>query len=196
MALKLPKNAEKKATGFLYLKEEGLYKVVLVGNEDAVDEKKESKRKGYNYHFLKFQFENNRTSMARIYYQNEEGDIVPEGYNFLLALTNIAKKAFEDDERLLKKLEDADSNQVIGKLIKEKVTFYVATKNSIYQGNDATNINTFIDPLATLEDAEEFAEKRKMKIVDLLKEEKEKNIKESKKLASEEDDDDDDDDDL
>ena len=58
--------------------------------------------------------------MARIYYQNEEGDIVPEGYNFLLALTNIAKKAFEDDERLLRKLEDADSNQVIGKLIKEK----------------------------------------------------------------------------
>lgn len=194
MALKLPKNAEKKATGFLYLKEEGLYKVVLAGNEDAVDEKKESKRKGYNYHSLKFQFENNRTTMARIYYQNEEGDIVPEGYNFLLALTNIAKKAFEDDERLLRKLEDADSNQVIGKLIKEKVTFYVATKNSIYQGNDTTNINTYIDPLATLHDAEEFAEKRKMKIVSLLEEEKGK--KASKQSKQEEEDDDDDDDDL
>ena len=45
MALKLPKNAEKKATGFLYLKEEGLYKVVLAGNEDAVDEKKNRKEK-------------------------------------------------------------------------------------------------------------------------------------------------------
>lgn len=194
MALKLPKNAEKKATGFLYLKEEGLYKVVLAGNEDAVDEKKESKRKGYNYHSLKFQFENNRTTMARIYYQNEEGDIVPEGYNFLLALTNIAKKAFEDDERLLRKLEDADSNQVIGKLIKEKVTFYVATKNSIYQGNDTTNINTYVDPLATLHDAEEFAEKKKMKIVSLLEEEKGK--KASKQSKQEEEDDDDDDDDL
>lgn len=191
MALKLPKNAEKKATGFLYLKEEGLYKVVMTGNEDAVDEKEGSKRKGYSYHSIKFQFENNRTTMARIYYQNEEGDIVPEGYNFLLALANIAKKAFEDDERLLRKLEEADSNQIIGKLIKEKIPFYVATRNSIYQGNDTTNINTFIDPLATLQDAEEFAEKKKMKIISLLEEKENKASKQSKQEEDYDDDDDD-----
>jgi len=192
MALKLPKNAEKKATGFLYLKEEGLYKVVMTGNEDAVDEKEGSKRKGYSYHSIKFQFENNRTTMARIYYQNEEDDIVPEGYNFLLALKNIAKKAFEDDERILRKLEEADSNQIIGKLIKEKIPFYVATRNSIYQGNDTTNINTFIDPLATLQEAEEFAEKKKMKIVSLLEEKENKASKQSKQEEDYYDDDDDD----
>ena len=79
-------------------------------------------------------------------------------------------------------------------LSKKKVTFYVATKNSIYQGNDTTNINTYIDPLATLHDAEEFAEKKKMKIVSLLEEEKGK--KASKQSKQEEEDDDDDDDDL
>jgi hypothetical protein len=190
MALKLPKGAKPKPTGFLYLKEEGLYKVVITANEDKTDENKDSKRYNYNFHSLRFQFENNRGSVARIYYQNEEGDIVPEGYNFLLALANIAKKAFSDDEKLLKKIEEADSNQIIGKLIKEKVSFYVATKNSIYQGNDTTNINTYIDPIATLEEAEDVAEKKKMQIISLVEEKKTKEVEEDSSEEYEDEDDD------
>jgi hypothetical protein len=188
MALRLPKNAEKKATGGLFLKEEGLYKVLIIQNEDKVDENKESKRFDYHFHNLKFQFENGRSIFARVYYQNQEGDIVPEGYNFILALTNLLKEAFADDQKLLKKLEEADSNQIIGKLIKEKITFYIATKNSIFNGGDITNINTFIDPIATLEEAEELAKKRKLKVVSLKEETK------ASKESSKEDEEDDDDD--
>ncbi|NCU41506.1 MAG: hypothetical protein EOM19_02140 [Candidatus Moranbacteria bacterium] len=198
MALKLPKGAEKKPTGFLYLEKEGLYKVTISENEDKVDENEKSKRHGYSFHSLRFKFENGRTSMARIYYKNEEEDIVPEGYNFILALAKIAKNAYEGDERMIAKIEGADSNKIIELLIKEKIPFYIATKNSIYQGTDVTNVNSFIDPIATLEEAEEFAEKKKTEVVTLEEKKAKKTTrKEAEEDDSEENDDDfDDDDDL
>lgn len=175
MALKLPKNAEKKPTGSLFLKEEGLYRVTIIENDDKVDDKEDSKRKGYSFHNLKFKLENDKSIFARIYYQNEEGDLVPEGYNFILDLTNIVKRSMkeEGDEKGLRKLEDADSNKVINYMIKEKISFYIATKNSTYQGTDRTNVNTFVSPLGTLEEAEEFAEKKKTKVIHLATETKE-----------------------
>lgn len=165
MALKLEKNAEKKPTGGMVL-EDGLYRVILTSNEDKEDEKEGSKRLGYQFHNLKFTFENNKSLFARIYYMNQEGDIVPEGYNFILGLKKILIQAL-GDERLIEKVENADSNQIINRLIKDKVGFYIATRKGIYNGSDITNINTFIDPIATLREAEELADKRKLQVITL-----------------------------
>lgn len=175
MALTLPKDATKKKT--TWNTEDGLYKVLLAGQEDKKDEKEDSKRKGYSFHNLKFQFENKKTLYARVYYLNNEGDIDPVGYNFILSLREILNTHYADDPKMLAKIEDADSNKILNALIKNKIPFYIATKKSIYQGDDITNINTFVDAIATLSEAEEVSKKRELPITSLLPAEDEKSSK-------------------
>jgi hypothetical protein len=169
MALKLPKNAEKKPMGMFYLEKEGIYKFLITENEDKVDTKEGSKRKGYSLHVLKIKAENEKTTLMRIYYQNEEGNIVPEGYNFIIDLKTIISNSAKEEgnEKLLKKLEDADSNKVIDYFIKNAIPIYLATKNSIYNGENTTNINSYIPPMGSLEEAEEVAEKKKLTVIHL-----------------------------
>lgn len=185
MALKLPKDAQRKKTG--WTTPDGLYKVLLVGQEDKKDENKDSKRKGYSFHNLKIQFENKKTLFARVYYLNDENDIDPIGYNFILSLRNVLNAAYADDPNKLAKIAEADSNKILDSLIKNKIPFYIATRNSIYQGEDTTNINTFIDAIPTLEEAEEVSKKRELPIQSLLPQKDETSDGDS---AEEEDDDD------
>jgi len=165
MALKLPKDAAKKKTGWTTA--EGIYKVLLAGQEDKKDENKDSKRKGYSFHNLKIQFENKKNLYARVYYLNDEGDIDPVGYNFILSLREVLKAAYADDPNMLAKIEEADSNKILNAIIKNKIPFYIVVKNNIYQGEDVSNINTFVDAMATFAEAEEVAKKRELVIQSL-----------------------------
>lgn len=191
MPLVLPKDAKPKPTGGVFLKDEGYYKVTIVAQKDQEDESQKSKRYKWRMHNLTFQLENNKKIFARVYYQNDEGDIDAAGYNFILALKKVLEQA-KDSEAFSKKLENANSNQIIDKLIKDKIEFYIETKNSIYEGTDRTNVNTFSDPIFSLRDAEEEALKKKLKVNSLLEDETNEDLDES----TEESDDFDDDDDL
>ena len=186
MALKLPKQAEKKRTGGMIL-EDAFYKVRLGSQKDDKDTKESSKRFKYSFHNMKFIFENNKGLFARVYYQNDEGDIVPEGFNFLLSLRNVLEEHFADDEAKLEKIAGSDSNRILNTLIKYKIPFYIATRKSLYNGEDITNINTYVDAVATLEKAEEEAETRKLSIISLAEE---KEVKEVDAEVYEEDEDD------
>lgn len=162
MGLPFKKNAERKPTAGLML-EDGIYLVKLVSQEDKVDSKKESKRKGYKFHNLKFTFDNGKSLYARVYYENDEADVVPEGYNFLLSLRTVLIEGLPEKKRA--KVEEADSNAILNALIKYKIEFYIETRQSTYQGMDYTNINTFTDATYTREEAEELAEKRSLEIL-------------------------------
>jgi hypothetical protein len=189
MPLKFEKDSKKKNVNGIIL-ENGIYKVKIIENEDKEDEGEKSKRKGYFFHNLRMTFENNKSIFCRVYYQNEEGNIVPAGYNFLLGLKNVLLEN-TDDPGKKEKIETADTNKIIDKLIKDKIHFYVATKLGKFNGEDITNINTFIEPMASLQEAEEMGEKKKLNVKSLLKEEDE-----AVEAEIDDDDDDDDDDDL
>jgi len=172
MGLKLPKDATRKRTGGMVL-EDGLYLVKLTSQEDKKDEKEGSKRKGYSFHNMKFTFENKKGLFARVYYLNEEGDIDPAGYNFILSLREVLNAYYADDPNMLAKILESDSNKILNALIKHKIPFYIATKKGIYNGDDITNVNTYVDAVATLSEAEEIAEKLKLPITSLKPVEKE-----------------------
>ena len=187
MPLVLPKDAKPKPTGGTFLKKEGYYKVTIVSQKDQEDTSEKSKRYKWKLHNLRLKLENGKSLFTRVYYQNDEGDIDPSGYNFILALKKVLQEA-KDNEAFTKKLENADSNKIIDKLIKDKIEFYIETKNSTYNGTERTNVNTFSDPIFSLRDAEEAAKKSKLSVINLLEEKEEK-----KKETNDEDFDDDDD---
>ena len=87
---------------------------------------KHQRKKGFSLHNLRFTFENNKSIFAKVYYQNEEGDIEPTGYNLLVALRKILLASLSEEKR--EKATSLDSNKILNTLIKNKVDFYVATR--------------------------------------------------------------------
>lgn len=164
MALVINNKSKKKPTGgFLF--PEGIHRVVITAQEDKINEF-EGPKKGNHYHNLTLKFGNNKNLFAKVDYMDSEDNLIPRGYNFLLALTEILKKANEDNEDLLEKLETTDSNKVINKLIKDKTHFYVETV--IFENEDKEKfafLSLTTEPVYTLEEAEELAKKRKKDII-------------------------------
>jgi hypothetical protein len=185
MPITFTKDAEKKPQK-VTLVEEGIYKMRLMSNEDKVDTNEKSKRKGFKLHALSVELENTDRIFINAYYENNEGDIVPEGYNYLLSLKNVLKDHYSKDEKMIKKLnEDVSSDKFINRLISDKVWFYGVIKNNTYLGVERSNVNTYEDAVYTLEQAQEIAEKRKIDIKTLTEKKKESN-----QTQEEEDDDD------
>lgn len=171
MALPLPTTAKKKSISYT-LPKEGAYKIVIKQADDKVDEFENSFNKGNHYYNLRVEHENGRTRFDRIDYLNKEGHKINFGYNFIIALKEIAIKAKEIPEPLREKFEteDISSDDVFNALVKYEVPFYVAYRNtkSKTTGDIYTNINNYFDPFYELDDeVRENLEKRKIEYVPL-----------------------------
>ena len=172
MALKFNKDAAyKKNSGFDFVGEDGIYLVEIIENEVRTEEF-EGRYKDSRYHNLKIMFQNGKTKYIKIYYQNAEGDIDASGYNFLLSLRNILTEDFEDANKDTSKVLTADSNQIVNSFIRNKRPIYLAFRQNEYKKTIYFNLNKFVNPLGSLSDAYEEAEKRKLEVIDLVEETK------------------------
>lgn len=175
MALPLPKTAKKKSVSYK-LPKDGAYLIKIKQAEDKIDDFENSKRKGNHYYNLRIEHENGRIRFERIDYLNKEGDTMPFGYNFLIAMREILFQADEVPQKLKDDLEnkdDLDSDDIFRELIQNNVRFYAVFRNSKYEGQTYTGLNNFFDPFYTLDDdVKEDLEKRKLEVVELEKTEK------------------------
>lgn len=195
MALPLPRKAKK--AGLSYnLPKDGIYRVIIKGAEDKTDEFENSKRRGNEYYNLRLEHENKRLRFERVDYLNKEGDNINTGYNFILAMREIALEATEIPEDLRQKIEtqDSDSDEIFGLMIKYSVPFYAAFK--IYKADNGmiyTNLNNYFDPFYEInEEVEERMERSGLKIVDLSTGEEEDGTEYEEYLPEPEEDEDDD----
>lgn len=177
MALPLPKKAKKVNTSYI-LPKDGVYRIVIEQAQDKVDDFENSKRKGNHYYNLRISYDNNKNRFERVDYLNKEGDKEPLGYNFILAMKEIAQVATEIPKPLREELEtqDTDSDKVFDLLVQYKVPFYAAFRNTKSQttGDTYTNLNNYFEPFYLLdEEMLEEIKSRKIELVELEKPEEE-----------------------
>lgn len=170
MALKFNKDATlKKNTNLDFIGEDGIYDVTIAENEVRVEEF-EGRNKGSKYHNLKVMFANGKTKYIKIYYENAEGDIDPAGYNFLLSLRNILVDEYEQVGKDTAKVLAADSNQIIGVFIKNKMPIWLAFRQNKFNDNVYFNLNKFINPMGSVSEADEVGSKKNLKVINLEEE--------------------------
>lgn len=148
--------------------DKGIYKVKIGAFDDKQDEKQGSMRLGWWRHSLRLQLNSKNNVFVNLYYQNKEGDLVPDGHNYLLELRDIAKKFFANNEKKLMKLNQDVTSTMLLKAFKEnEIYFYVTILHSTKDDKTYANISTYTLPVFTLEEAEKLGKEKDLPIFDL-----------------------------